>query len=436
MPVLRLTSLVLCLLASLPGVEASARDPHYGDAKLWGPEVKKSYHAQETWPKGRLWVWAKPGTSMGEKEDPLAPANWLEDGKPATKAWDEDTDLDFPASDKKYFVSIPGTKSPITWRRHLTVGRNAVVSWLHGAKGNTWIKAGGMLKVLSFIGGDKHAFLRNDNPEAWWMVDHMFCDKAPKASIEILGPFSVDDSYHFNSGMTILGVGASLTPQARSNLNIQPDAALALLDGAAYRKQGNQTFATDLVVRGRLLGGLPERPLTRDATVGLSWKGKRRFLGGTNDTFRGENGDDVALIVMPAFSRRQYVDGQGWVAFPMPAGSLQVFTADAAKARLVLDWNGLPVSKESAKGGPENQANYEKLCAVQDTFIEVLLLGDVKPAGLLLDHVAKGGAIVTDPADAAWQALAWGRKNQAGPAELLQKWDGKPRSLFNNAKDF
>ncbi len=428
--------LLLCLFASLSAASASAHDPNYGDKKLWGADVKKSYHAQETWPKGRLWVWAKPGNSMGEKDNPLEPKNWLENGKPATAPWDENTDLDFPDADKKYFVNIHGTKGPITWRRHLTIGNNANVSWLHGAKGNTWIKAGGMLKVLSFIGGDKHAFLRNDNAESWWMVDHLFCDKAPKASIEILGPFSVDDSYHFNSGMTILGVNASITPQARSNLNVQPDAALALLDGAKYHKQGNQTFACDLVVRGRLMGGLPERPLTKDATIGLSWKGKRRFLGGSNNGFRAENPDDVALIVMPAFSRSEYVDHKGWVNIAMPAGSLQVFTADAAKARLVLDWNGLPVSGEAAKGGAENQANYDKLCAIKETFIEVMLLGDVKPAGLLLDHVATGGLIVPDPADAAWKSLAWGKRNQGKQEELLQKWDGKPRSLFNNAKDF
>ncbi len=426
----------LSAATATPSATASAHNPHYEDVSLWGPVVKKSYHAQETWPKGRLWTWAKPGTSMGEKENPLEPKNWLEDGKPATQPCDENTDFDFPDSQGGYNVTIYGSKGPITWRRHLTVGRNATVTWLHGAKGNTWIKAGGMLIKLTYIGGDKHAFLRNDNKESWWMADHMFCDKAPQASIEILGPFSVDDSYHFNSGMTILGVDSSITPQARSNLNIQPDAALALLDGAKYLKQGNQTFACDLIVRGRLLGGLPERPLTRDATLGLSWKGKRRNLGGKNTTFRGENPDDVAFIVMPAFSRSQYVDGQGWQNFPMPAGSVQVFSSNPTKARLVLDWNGLPVSKEAAKGGPENEANYTKLAEVKDTFIEIMLLGDVNPVGLFINHAAKGGVIVSDPTDAKWKSLMWGTKNAAPASELLQKWDGQPRSLFNNSKDF
>jgi len=434
----RLFALLIGVLSlATAGDYPSAHNPHYKDVALWGAEVMKSYHAQETWPKGRLWTWAKPGTSKGEKEA-LDPANWLEDGKPASKPADAETDFDFPdgPGGKTYFVNLPGNKSQISWRRHMTIGNAANVSWLHGARGNTWIKKGGNLKVLTWIAGDKHAFLRNDNAESWWMVDHMFCDKAPKASIEILGPFSVDDSYHFNSGMTILGVGASITPQARSNLNIQPDAALALLSGSTYTKQGNQAFACDLLVRGRLLGGLPERPLSKDATIGLSWKGKRRFLGGSNNTYRGENGDDVALIVMPSFSRSEYQDGKGWVKIAMPAGQVQVFSSDPAKARLVFDWNGLPVSGESSKGGPENKANYDKLCAVKDTYIELLLLGDLKLDGVLFNHIATGGIVVKDPAEAQAWKVTWKAKNQGKPAELVRKWDGKPTGVFNNAKDF
>ena len=236
-----LTSLATLPAADKPGATEgkpvsaypTAHDPHYADRNAWSAEVMMSYHAQVKWPKGRQWTWATPGDSMGEAGNPLAPDHWLEDGKPATTPFDENTDLDFPDADKQYFIEIKGEKNPVTWRRHLTIGKNAQVRWQHGAKGNTWIKAGGRLGVLSWIGGDQHAFLRNDNKESWWMVDHLFCLKDPKASIEIIGPFSVDDSYHFTSGMTILGVDSSITPQARSNLNIQPEASLALLSGAS-----------------------------------------------------------------------------------------------------------------------------------------------------------------------------------------------------------
>jgi len=391
----------------------SAHAPQYDSRDRWSADTSKSYHAQQVWPKGRLLVWANPGQSANQDSKPLDPKWWLEDGVPATKPMDAETDLEFPAAPdkKRYFVSLPGGKSPITWRRHLTVGENVVVTWLHGATGNTWVKPGGKLGLLGWIGGDKHAFLRNDNPESWWVVDHLYCQKDPQASIELLGPWSVDDSYHFGSGMTILGVDSVITPQARSNLNVSEKAALVLLSGATYRKQGNQTFAADLVVRGRLMAGLPERPLTRDCTLGLSWKAKRRFLGGKADTYRCERIDDVALIVMPG-------------------ASLTVHSADPTKARLVLTWNGLPVSNE-VKKGPGGPENFAKLSNLKETHLEIMLLGSTAIDGLHLDWMQKGGVIVADPTAAAqWKHVTWGGNNQGRPDESITVWNRKPTGLF------
>ncbi len=414
---------------------ATAGQPHYENATLWPLSSPKSYYAKQVWPKGRLWIWAKPGESMGSGGKPMDPKNWLEDGKPATIPADANTDFEFPSATggKKYFVDLGGNKSQVTWRRHLTINEGANISWLHGANGNTWIKKGGYLKVLSWIGGKQHTFLRNDNAQSWWMVDHLFCDKAPEASVEIIGPFSVDDSYHFNSGMTILAEGSIITPQARCTLNVQENAALVLLSGSTYRKQANQTFGCDLIVRGRLLAGLPERPLTSDCFLGLSWKGKARFK--KEDGWRVERPDDVALIVMPAFSIRAYVDGKGWQNTGHPAASLRVYSANPVTARLVLDWHGLEIGGETAKSGAEN---FAKLKEIKEFFVEMYLLGDLNLDGVLFNHIAKGGIIVKDPATAQrdWKHVVFGPDNAAPTKELLRQWDGKDQSLFNNPKDF
>lgn len=413
---------------------ASAHDPHYEDAKLWPPDSKKSYYARQVWPKGRLWVWAKPGLSMNEGGKPLEPKNWLEDGKLAMTPCDADTDFDFPSApnNKAYYVNLGGNKSQVTWRRHLTINAGANISWLHGARGNTWIKKGGSLMVLSYIGGDKDAFIRNDNDKSWWMVDHFYFSKEPKASIEVIGPFSVDDSFHFNSGMTILAEGSIITPQARCTLNVQENATLVLLSGATYRKQANQTFGCDLIVRGKLMAGLPERPLTSDCFLGLSWKGKARFQ--KVEGWRVERADDVALIVMPAIAQNIYSDKGGWQNIPRPAGSLKVYSTDPAKARLVLDWNGLEIGGETKKGGMEN---YEKLSQLKEHFVEIYLLGNVELNGVLLNHIGLGGIIVENPTDFIQSRnITWGKDNAGTPAELLKKWDGKKQSLFDNSKDF
>ena len=416
-------------------MSATSRDPHYENASLWPLDSKKAYYAKQVWPKGRLWVWAKPGQSMGGGQKALELINWLEDGKTPTASYDQNTDFEFPSGPdgKGYTVAIDGEKSRLAVRRHMTVHQGVTVVWVHQANGNTWIKKGGILRFCSSISGNLNTFQRNDNAYSWWMCDHVHFNKATTASHEIIGPFSVDDSFHFNSGMIILAEETLITPQARCTLNIQKNATLVLLSGATFRKQSNQTFGTDLIVRGRLLGGLPERPLTKDCFLLGSWKGKTRFF--TVPGWRVERPDDVALIVMPEFSINKYVDGTGWVSTPHPAGSIRVHSINPAKARLVLDWHGLDIGNETRKTGQEN---FEKLKEVKDHYLEMYLLGDVQLDGVVFNHIAKEGLIVKDPAAAMknWGNVTFGPDNAGTPQELFKKWDGKAPFAFNNPKDY
>jgi hypothetical protein len=352
---------------------------------------------------------------MRSSDKPLNPENWLENGKPATTPCDADTDFEFPDAPKgqRYDVDVGGNKSKITWRRHLTVGTGVSVSWLHGARGNTWVKKGGHLGVLSWIGGDKQIFLRIDNPTSTWMVDHLYCQMEPTGSVEIIGPLSMDDSYHFAGGTTILAEGSSLTPQSRSTLNVTEKASLVMLSGSRYNKQGNQNFGCDLIVRGSFSAGLPERPLTSDCTLGLSWKAKRRFLNGDAETYRAERKDDVALLVMPE-------------------ATFSIYSANPAKARLVMSWNGMEASAESAKGGDADKQNYLKLKTVKETFIEMYLLGKLNINGLHMDWINTGGIILKDTAvTKEWKNVSFGKNNASRePLKLLRKWDGKTTFMF------
>jgi len=396
--------------------QATAGSPNYDDAKLWPlASGTKSRHAKQVWPKTRLWVWANPGKSMRAEDKPLNPENWLENGKPATTPCDADTDFEFPDAPKgqRYDVNLGGNKSKVTWRRHLTVGSGAVVMWLHGARGNTWVKKGGHLGVLSWIGGDKQIFLRIDNPTSTWMVDHLYCQMEPAGSVEIIGPLSMDDSYHFAGGTTILAEGSSLTPQSRSTLNVAEKAGFVMLSGSRYNKQGNQNFGCDLIVHGNFSAGLPERPLASDCTLGLSWKAKRRFLDGKADTYRAERQDDVALLVMPE-------------------ATFSIYSADPAKARLVMSWNGMEASAESSKGGDAAKENYLKLKEVKETFIEMYLLGKLNINGLHMDWINTGGIIVNDlSVTKEWKNVSFGTNNAVKePVKLLKKWDGKTTYMF------
>jgi hypothetical protein len=192
------------------------------------------------------------------------------------------------------------------------------------------------------------------------------------------------------------------------------------------------SFGTDLIVRGKFMAGLPERPLTRDCVLGLSWKGRARFE--TQNFFRGESPDDVTFMVVPAGVRREYSDAKGWQQFKFGEGSLRVYSTNPAKARLVLDWCGLPVGSQTACMG---KANFEKLKQVKDTFLDIYLLGDVDLNGVVFNHIAKQGITVKDPEEVRkWRNVAWGPDNAGKPEELIKKWDGKPHWMFERVKDF
>ena len=129
---------------------ATAHDPHYDDPALWPAEdVKRAAYAKQAWLKGRLMVWAKPGVSS-RGSDGADPKYWLEDGKPATKPFDENTDLVFPDfAGGMYWVSITdGRKYQPARFRHLTIGRGAEIVGHLSSKGNLWIKAGGVIRYL------------------------------------------------------------------------------------------------------------------------------------------------------------------------------------------------------------------------------------------------------------------------------------------------
>ena len=143
---------------------------------LWGSDVKATLYAKQVWPKARVLVWAKPGSGAKDGWDAK---HWLEDGKPAAKGIDVDSDLVLPDSGNGYSVSLTdGRKYQPSAFRHLTIGAQACVVGHFSVKGNVWIKAGGKVMFLDSAVGGGHTFWRNDNLSNGWdarglsLVDH------------------------------------------------------------------------------------------------------------------------------------------------------------------------------------------------------------------------------------------------------------------------
>jgi hypothetical protein len=144
-------------------------------------------------------------------------------------------------------------------------------------------------------------------------------------------------------------------------------------------------------VAGALLAGTPDRPLTKDCFLGISFKNKKK------DPARKLRGSphDYGLVVLRG-------------------GRLAIHSADPSKARLVIGWHRQPRSS-GVGGDPRNVPRK----------IDVVFLGDVRIDGIEFNDVRRGGILLPDPAvGAKWKHVFYGDNNAAEGQELYRRYDG------------
>lgn len=377
--------LALCLTALHTGETPSAHAPQYDQPGLWPEDVQKSDYFKEVWPKAPLYVWAAKGAA---KIDPKDPANWTVDGQPATKAPDQDCDVLFPSGavtklgDERVGINV----------RHVTICDGVRLAWGFGIKpyGNVWIQEGGSIHNLNSPSGPKNVFLRNDNTakvkagkrnEGAFICNKITINKPVGSSIEILGAILTGDEMVVVSGTVIAGPGSEVMPGNRSVQCIFPDGRLVLLSGSSFHKRLQQSHSTDLVVSGQLWAGTPERPLTRDCTLGLSWKAK---------------GDQSQV---PPRGNPGSPNDRGLVINPQ--GSLLVHSADPAKARLLITCHRL---HEPGVTKPD--------------FVDVVLQGTLDLKAVHFDRMLKGGIQLANEEVRKKGVFTFG-DNQGAPDELF-----------------
>ena len=396
--------------AKLPGyANATAHDPHFGEAGLWSSDVKVTLYAKQAWPKTRVLVWAKPGTGAKDGWDAKY---WLEDGKPAAKGIDVDSDLVLPAASGDYYVSLTdGRKYQPSAFRHLTISAKACVAGHFSVKGNLWIKAGGKIMNLDSAVGGGHTFWRNDNvtngsdQRGLSLVDHFHFSKIADSSAEFIGIYHSEDNWQFHSGLFIVATGSEIGMGNRTPPKIEKDAAVAIMSGGHLARRTNCDWADDVTIEGKLLAGLPERPLTSDARLGLGWKSKGIFLG-SHGGGRMPGPKDMGLIVTES-------------------GSVTVHSSDVTKARLVIncnrrddDWGQIEIiSREHPLHGDPLIAKLKELPRRTDMVIR----GSITWPGILLDDIRAGGIHIATTPDLTAKSK--------GPA-FGPNIEGKPAGLF------
>ncbi len=446
----------------------SAHDPKYDNRDFWPHLDGKEYFKAQEWPAGRLLTWAHPG-QRGVVKNPrpnelvvTEPANWLEEGKPATKLWDEDTDILLPAWTSAYEVNMRDCPVRQVFR-HITVEANALLigggdgqgRLIHG---NVWIKRGGMLSAqgaTQFL-GHNHTFLRNDNtpvydpgPSLWakpnehcYMLSQyfVFVKNPATVSVEVMGQVIVLDEFRIDNCTVIVSRNSMLQPGRNASPEIN-NGVLVLLDGAYFGVWANEWQIPDLAGKGTIQGGLPERPLTRSATFALNFKNN------SNAQYNGGKKDPE----MPGW----YVTPPEWAGYArVPSlllkdgSSIKSYTTDPTKA--LLTFSPITPEADSTIGPPpgtpprvrepnerNSQASIDALNRIYAWYqslprgIDIYLGKSTTVDGVCFDNIRPGGLLMPDPVEAQnWKNVSFSPATQASGEELYTKVEKLNRGKY------
>jgi len=382
-------------------------------------------YTTESWERpGQLIVWANPGTS-GQFEKP---DNWLINGSTAqsldaTEIWSgpswgrsrgtallgKETDILMPVAPSDYQVRGRGEYLA----RHITAEAHATLNnKLKGAYGNLWVSAAGRIdgggnawlrgvKHTFFINGDRHTGGPPATPEAYAALMDSCKHFARKwvvrkddiaASVSLIGGFRSGDETHWLRGITILEEDSVISVGARCVQTVGLEAKMIMRSGSILGKNGNQFYKNDMLVKGELLAGTPDQPITRDVLLGISIK-------------------DTELRVIPDRSRRHIDDSYVRGLIVAPDGRVRVHTADPDKARLRITWHGSEPAGDDGSSGKQ----IDSLPPAERT-INVNLLGDQVLNDVVFEYVGKDDIRLINPdVRSQWSRVDFGEHNTAEP---------------------
>lgn len=191
------------------------------------------------------------------------------------------------------------------------------------------------------------------------------------------------------SGRFVIAPGSTFMPTDRRTQRVQADAELIRLSGSTFHLRGNSYKGIDIQVDGKLSAGTPNRPLTKDCTLGLSFKGQK-----------SKHGLDLGLVVSNS-------------------AAVDVTSADPKTARLVFRRHDMPSASGGFKDGEPPEV------AAMPHGITMLLMGDVQLNAVEFNDVLKGGITMPDLAlHTRWQNVFYGPDDFGSPDELSGPWRG------------
>ena len=414
----------------------TADNPRFEDKGIWPMLVGDEYFTKEQkWEKGRTYIWnVKKSIEAGAASrrrgpDGSDPSNWIDaaTGKAATELPDMNTDLILPDSETPYKAALGAADKKGAFCRHVTVGKNAAFSsW--GARhhefrvfGNLWIRPGGAMRTgqgnLVFA-GDKHTFLRYDWPKDGvlkrlhdervispykdkgefvttpWMANcigtYMRHDKAEGSSTEVLGVARMADEVGIKSGTFIIGRDSRFVTTGPSSVSINRGAKVVLMDGAQCSHGRNQFANRDWGVNAgaQVTGGTPDRPLKRDAYMGVGYRNWQNLPVPDRPTDKKKPSKKPNDPNAP----KLYYGYAGYNA--RIQGDLVGYPAPGSKARLVVCWQRI-ASGGAGSWGRTDDAFKKVFPSIPPKITILVEAGKIE--NVRFDDLHPGGILTSNP---------------------------------------
>jgi hypothetical protein len=266
--------------------------------------------------------------------------------------------------------------------------------------------------------GPKHTFLRADGQVArpnycsGNELGVFYRQDKPGGSVELIGRFYTVDEFALYAGTVILARDSRFEPGRNSTTRVEKGARLVLLDGAYFGKWVNDMRQVDMMLKGTIQGGLPDRPLTRDCRLGLGFQNWNDTELGQSTEFTGKQKSD--RVRRDCLTRKADMIAE-------PGAAIRTYRKAGSDASLVIGWHGIEKTwnlKELAQWERKHGRRIpRRITAYFDSGTTV--------DGVKFDHVHAGGILFKDRATrAGWTNITFGEHCGGGPEELFRHLPG------------
>jgi len=215
------------------------------------------------------------------------------------------------------------------------------------------------------------------------------------------------DEFRIYGGTMVVAADSEMHPGRNATPIIEKGCTLALMDGAWHGKIINQFDAADMICKGTISGGLPERPLTRNCTFSVGFK----------------NWQPVKFSVEPRSEEDEEWNTRRTSLILHEGARMIVHSTDLSRARLICRWH--QIVRTWAIANQVDRSPYWTNPVIRRQFdsvprrIDLWCGPGVMLDGVLFEDLHAGGLMVADRSvPEAWRDVAFGPSCD-GPGERL-----------------